>query len=534
MSFSKGLNASSSTLTKNRTPGSVSPFSGLCSTCIEGCMGLCEVGKSAFRGREVIYPQPFGITTFAAEKNYPVDFSHFNIMGSAVGARGIEADSSKAVFHAVDTGVSLGQEEKFKLKLPVVIAAMGSTKVAADNWEGLAAGAALSGVAIVVGENVCGMDMQAEFKNGKVVNSPQLKRRVESFSRWYDGYGIIAVQANVEDSGFGVYEYAIKKLGVQAVELKWGQGAKSIGGEVKITELEKAMELAKRGYLVYPDPMDPTVQELFKKGSIKEFERHSRIGMLEEESFLKRVKELREMGARYVFLKTGAYRPSDLARAVKLASEARIDLLTIDGAGGGTGMSPWRMMNEWGIPTIYLAGLCYQYLEVLEEDGAYIPPVALAGGVSLEDHVFKALALGAPYFKMVGMARSPVTAVLVGNTIGKFVKEGKVPASVSEKYGASLEDIFVSAYKLKEKLNSDFENFPAAGLGLYTYFERITTGLQQLMCGARKFSLEYITRDDIAALTEESARVSGIKHVLDMDVEESKEILKRNFASIKI
>jgi len=533
MSFSRGMNASSSTLAKNRTPGSVSPFSGLCTTCIEGCTGLCEVGRSAFRGREVIYPQPFGITTFASEKNYPVDFSHFNIMGSAVGARGIEADSNKAVFHAVNTEVSLGGQKKIKLKLPVVIAAMGSTKVAADNWEGLAAGAALSGVAIVIGENVCGMDMQAKFKNGKVVDSPELKRRVDSFLRWYDGYGIIAVQANVEDTGFGVFEYALKELKVEAVELKWGQGAKSIGGEVKITELEKAVELAQRGYLVYPDPLDPFIQELFKKGSIKEFERHSRIGMLEEESFLEKVRELREMGAKYVFLKTGAYRPSDLARAVKLASEAQLDLLTIDGAGGGTGMSPWRMMNEWGIPTVYLAALCYQHLEVLKENGAYIPPVALAGGVALEDHIFKALALGAPYFKLVGMARSPVTAVLVGNTLGNMAKKGEVPKNIAEKYGASLEEIFVAAYKLKEKLNGDFESFPAGGIGLYTYFERLATGLQQLMCGARKFSLEYIDRDDIAALTEEAARVTGIKHVMDLDLEESKEILNRNFVSVQ-
>ena len=36
------------------------------------------------------------------------------------------------------------------------------------------------------------------------------------------------------------------------------------------------------------------------------------------------------------------------------ARDAKIDLLTIDGAPGGTGMSPWRMMEEWGIPTFYL------------------------------------------------------------------------------------------------------------------------------------------------------------------------------------
>jgi len=104
----------------------------------------------------------------------------------------------------------------------------------------------------------------------------------------------------------------------------------------------------REGYIVLPDPFDPEVIEAFKRGSFKEFERHSRLSMVEEESFMKRVEELRKIGAKYVFLKTGAYRPADLARAVKYASKAKIDLLTVDGAGGGTGISPWRMMNEWG------------------------------------------------------------------------------------------------------------------------------------------------------------------------------------------
>lgn len=530
MSFSKGMNASASTLTKSRTPGSISPFSGLCTTCLDGCMGLCEVGKSAFRGREVIYPQPFGNTTFAAEKDYPVDFSCFNIMGGAVGAYGIEADSYKAIFHAVDTSARLGNKGGIKLRFPAVIAAMGSTRVAAENWEGLAGGAALAGIGIVIGENICGMDSRSEFRNGRVVNSPEMKRRLESFWRWHDGYGFIAVQANVEDTKFGVYEYALNKLGVEAVELKWGQGAKSIGGEVKITSLAKAVELSRRGYIVYPDPEDPRVQELFNRGAFKEFERHSRIGMVDEEEFIKTVGHLREQGAKYVFLKTGAYRPRDLARAVKVASAAKIDLLTVDGAGGGTGMSPWRMMNEWGVPTVYVGALCYKYLRMLDQMGEYVPPVALAGGISLEDHVFKALALGAPYFRLVGMSRTPLTAAMVGNTIGRKIREEKLPASFTEKYGFSSEDIFTSAYKLKEKLGEDFDRVPEGALGLYTYIDRLATGLQQLMCGARKFSLDYIARDDIAALNEEAARVSGISHVMDLDCSEAEKILQRSFS----
>ena len=45
------------------------------------------------------------------------------------------------------------------------------------------------------------------------------------------------------------------------------------------------------------------------------------------------------------------------------------------------------------------------------------------------------------------------------------------------------------------------------------------------MCGARKFGLEHITRDDIAALTPEAAQVSGIPLVSDLDAEEVDRIL---------
>jgi len=47
MSLSK-VNSSAATLTKNRTEGSVAPASGMCVTCVDGCIGMCEIGKSAF------------------------------------------------------------------------------------------------------------------------------------------------------------------------------------------------------------------------------------------------------------------------------------------------------------------------------------------------------------------------------------------------------------------------------------------------------------------------------------------------------
>lgn len=410
--------------------------------------------------------------------------------------------------------------------MPFIIPGIGSTDVAKNNWDGLAIGSALAGAILTIGENVCGMDEQAVFKNGKIVSTVDLDRRVKLFQDWQrDGYGAIVVQANVEDTRLGVQEYAISELGVEVVELKWGQGAKDIGGEVKIRSLEKAQTLKKRGYIVLPDPENPAVIDAFQKGSFKEFERHSRIGMVELESFLERVEVLRKAGAKYVFLKTGAYRPADLARAVKFASLAKIDLLTVDGAGGGTGMSPWRMMNEWGVPSVELHSLLYQYCHKLKQKGEFVPDLSLAGGFTLEDQIFKGLAIAAPYVKLIGMARGPIAAAMVGKTIGRRINEDKLPVYV-ERFGRSVEEVFVTASDLKDELGEEtFNKVPPGALGLYTYYERLAQGLRQMMCGSRKFALEHISRDDIAALTREASDVSGISYIMETDQEEVEKIL---------
>jgi glutamate synthase domain-containing protein 2 len=489
---------------------------------------MCEIGKSAYRGHEVIYPQPFGVITTAAEKTYPVDYSHFNIMGTAVGAHGIEADSDKAIFPAVNIEAVFGHDKGLKFRYPWVIPGIGSTNIAKNNWEGLAIGSALAGTGLTIGENVVGMDPESVIKNGKAADTVDLKRRVKLYKDYQrDGYGAIIVQANVEDTRLGVQEYAIQKLGVKCVELKWGQGAKDIGGEVKIKDLKKAQMLYKRGYIVLPDPTDPNVIKAFERGAFKEFERHSRVGMVTEESFAKRVEELRKAGAKYIFLKTGAYRPADLARAIKYASKYKLDLLTVDGAGGGTGMSPWRMMNEWGMPPVELHSLLYKYAKRLSDQGEHIPALALAGGFTFEDQIFKGLALGAPFVKLIGMARSPIAAAMVGKTIGKTIDENQVPVYI-ERFGNTKDEIFVTASDLRVELgDKEFEKVPTGALGLYTYYERLAQGLRQFMAGSRKFALEHISRNDITALTHQAEEISGIKYVMDLDETEVDEILKK-------
>ncbi|MCE5296131.1 MAG: FMN-binding glutamate synthase family protein, partial [Euryarchaeota archaeon] len=169
----------------------------------------------------------------------------------------------RAFFENVDmsTKVASRSKKSIDLETPPVIAGIGSTAIAKRNWESLENGVALSGIIEVVGENVCGMDPDATYSKGKVTRSPDMEFRIRSYRELWDGKnGDIAVQTNVEDGRGGVDEYVMSKLEVNIIERKWGQGAKAIGGEVRLSTLERGLELKKRGYLVLPDPEDKGVQ----------------------------------------------------------------------------------------------------------------------------------------------------------------------------------------------------------------------------------------------------------------------------------
>ena len=525
-------NANDINETRNRSRD-VSPVSGLCTRCLDSCAGNCEVFKSSFRGRETIYPGPFGFLTAGNDKEYPVDYSHLNIMGYALGAEAIdEANPDKAIFPSVNTCTVFGHTNPVRMKMPIFTGALGSTDIARRHWDSFAIGAAISGISLVVGENVCGIDPGLEIdKNGKVTRSPEMERRIKLYKEWQEEHGDIIVQLNVEDSRLGVAEYVVEKLGVETIELKWGQGAKCIGGEIKVNELDRAIELQRRGYIVTPNPTNPAVQEAFKKGAISEFERHSRLGFVHEEEFLRTVEYLRRtIGVKRVTLKTGAYGLRELAMAIKWCSKARVDLLTIDGSGGGTGMSPWRMMQEWGIPTFYLQSMAYKCAQKLATQGEWVPDLAMAGGFSTEDHIFKVLAMGAPYFKAVCMGRALMIPGFVGDNIQAVLKDKgdskweKLPATVS-KFGNTPEQIFVTYSTLEEKYGKRMEKVPLGAIALYTFIDKLQTGLRQSMAGARSFRLDTLKRRDVAALTEEAAKVSGITYIMDAYKDEADAIL---------
>jgi len=323
--------------------------SGLCSICVMD--GVCEVGLKAKTGRPV-FPQPFGTAQFGAEKRLP-NLEDIQILPELFG-EGVE-------FTEVETEVEIGG---FKCRAPVTVAAMGSTRVAANLAEELSIGAARAGIPIVVGENV----FSTYGKEG-------LEKRIRAFLDHYDGYGGILVQGNANEMRAGILEIA-ESLGAMGIEIKLGQGAKQgLGGEIKFSDPKEAEKYRKMGYTV-------------RETGDGNFERHSDPGTLTPESLEKVLLSAGETGLP-IWVKTGM--GTGIRKLIDLLEEAKrnyglkISCLTVDGFGGGTGMSPWVVMNETSVPS---AALFSSELKPGFD-------VLLAGGYADGADVAKALMLGA-------------------------------------------------------------------------------------------------------------------------------------------
>jgi hypothetical protein len=523
--------------------------SGLCTLCRADCDGKCETWLSSLVGRKLLYPRDYGVVTAGANNttHLGVSYNALRIQGYAYGAYGLNGNLTNSpddcIFPNVDVSTEFGNEIKTKARVPIMTGALGSTFVAAKYWDAFAVGGALVGIPVVIGENVVGVDRDSEISKGRITKAPELDRRIDTYLRYHDGYGGIFVQMNVEDTRNGVAEYVAEKYGNKCIiELKWGQGAKDIGGEIQVTSIDYALFLKKRGYVVDPNPELPEVQEAFEKGAIRSFARHSRLGGtnlstvdLVREDFMKSVDYLRSLGFNRISLKTGSYGMEELAMAIKFASDAKMDLLTIDGSGGGTGMSPWNMMQSWGVPSINLHAKAYEYAGIIAAKGQKVVDLSFAGGFALEDSIFKALALGAPYTKLICMGRSMMIPGFLGSNIEGVLKPERkeavngnwdsLPKTVSS-IGTTAEEIFAAYFEVQKKVGkNEMKNIPFGAISFWTLADKLGCGLQQLMAGARKFSLNQISRRDIFSANRETERETGIPHCSEVNNEFAKKIL---------
>lgn len=524
--------------------------SGLCTLCRSDCKGKCETWMSSLVGRKILYPRNYGWSTSGSANTTAMGAGYhaLRVNGFAYGAtglnKGLTNDPDDCVFPNVNVETSFGNEVTTKCSIPMMTGALGSTFIAARYWDSFAVGAALCGIPIVIGENVVGIDRESILKNGSISKAPELDRRIDTFLKYYDGHGAIIVQMNVEDTRNGVAQYVFDKYGDKVIlELKWGQGAKDIGGEIQVTDIEYAKFLKDRGYVVDPNPYDSMAEAAFKDGSLKSFARHSRLGGTNLDTveqvradFSDAVEGLRNIGYKRISLKTGAYGMEALAMSIRFAADAKLDLLTVDGAGGGTGMSPWNMMDHWGVPSLGLHSKTYEYCNILAAQGIKVPDISLAGGFAREDHLFKAIALCAPYTKLVCMGRAPMIPGYLGSNIQGVLEPDKrealnghwdeLPPAVKE-LGQEPEEIFASWQIVKNKVGAKaMKDIPWGAIAMVGYADKLSCGLQQFMAGARKFNLSKITRDDLFASNEETAQITGIPHMLEAQNESALKILK--------
>lgn len=520
--------------------------SGLCTQCRTDCQGKCETFLSSFKGRKTIYTQePTGSVIYGSDNINPLGISYnaLRIQGKIYGAKGIEDRSSESCIASnVDYSTSFGVAMKTKCCVPILQGPALNT--VSHYWPSYATAAAVVGYPLVIGENAMNMDKEMVVQNGKVLKAPRVEGMIEAFLRYDHGYGGIVVQVNYDDVYQGpTIDYICEKYGNQVIiEIKWSQGGKVINGEVVTRDLMHARFMSQH-YPITPDPYDPAVDKIYAEGGQVRFTRQSRVPHTAldtyeqiEKEFTTLVDRIRAKGVERVLLKIGGLEMGSLAIALKVASKAKIDLVTIDGSGGGTAHSPWPMMEHTGVPSLLVHAKAYEYNKILAEQGASPADLSFAGGLARPDHIYKALALGAPFCKIITLGRSIMIPGFVGSNIEGVLYPArrnavhgawdKLPAVIQE-CGNTPEEIFDGYDDFKNMVGADeMKQIPLGAVAIWTYIDKLMVGMQQLMAGARSFSIASIERQDLASANRETERETGIPFITEAQDDLAKQILR--------
>jgi len=466
--------------------------------CTRDCPGTCEIALSAVLGAQTVYPITTGDNQIASEKNYPVDYSHFNINGRVFGAQGIAEDMEQATVFNMDLSASYGTRNRIEMDLPLILPAL--IKL---NWKDYFAGAALAGVSCVVGEHARNNDPDHVMKNGRIVDFPFLAAVRKSYEPYYRGKGQMILQCNPDDDLAGVPQLALQKYGFDAIEIKFGQAAKGVQPVIKVKDLETALKKKAQGNLVHPDPEDPAVRKAYADGVCPNFYTYGRLPMWTEEKMATHIDMLRSMGAKNIYFKMAGYDPVDLERVLRMASADGVDMVTFDGAGGGSGYSPSKMMNEWSYPAVTLENEVVHIMKKLKRENLPLPAISITGGFASEDQVFKALAFGDGLVTSVGLCRASMAAAMAGERIGNDVKSGTVRPEF-QKYGSTVEEIFGDLPDLCAIYGTRARSFPTGAIGVFSYLRKIGFGIAHFAVLNRKFNLSLLNRDDLIALTDDA------------------------------
>lgn len=177
----------------------------------------------------------------------------------------------------------------------------------------------------------------------------------------------------------------------------------------------------------------------------------------------------------------------DLERELEMVLQAGVDVVTIDGAQGGTHGAPPIIADDFGIPTIHALHRAVQFLE---QTGARKDlSLVISGGIRTPGEILKALALGAD-------AVALGTVAMMAGTHGQISKSVPFePVTQICWANGQFADTFDS-----EKGADTVANFLQACAG-------------ELMEAGRalgKRSIHEINRDDLIARNQETASLLGL------------------------
>jgi len=178
-------------------------------------------------------------------------------------------------------------------------------------------------------------------------------------------------------------------------------------------------------------------------------------------------------------------------------------MITFDGAGGGSGYSPCKMMNEWGLPTVVLQEAVCSIVEQMRQEHRWIPAITVTGGFASEDQVFKSLAFGNGMVTAVGICRAAMAAAMTGKTIGEMIKAGRVPRHV-KKFGNTIEEIYGDLPDLRAIYGPEANQFSTGAIGVFSYLNKIAFGLKHFAALNRKFDIACLDRRDLIPLTRDA------------------------------
>ena len=260
------------------------------------------------------------------------------------------------------------------------------------------------------------------------------------------------------------------------------------------------------GFLVHPDPSDPAVQEAYANRTCPNFYMYGRLPMWDEAFFRSRLAGLRELGLENVYFKMAGFDPADMERVLRIAAENKVDMVTFDGAGGGSGYSPCAMMNEWCQPSVMMESNLVKIMDKLRGEYEVLPAINITGGFAGEADVFKALAMGNGNVTTVGLCRAAMAAAMNADAVGKLIASGNVPAHL-KKYGTTVQEIFADLPDLRAIYGTQADQFPAGAIGVFSYLRKIHFGLQHFAALNRKFNLDLLDQTDLIPLTREAAEL---------------------------